>query len=92
MNVPPDDGIRVIVEDLRMLVAAIYRSVPIPDQDALLVADLLIDTELRGVVSHGVTQVERYVRSFQQGRMNSHPDIRVVNQGPVTAAVSGDGG
>ena len=85
MNVPPDDGIRVIVEDLRMLVAAIYRSVPIPDQDALLVADLLIDTELRGVVSHGVTQVERYVRSYQEGKMNPRPEVQVLNEGPVTA-------
>ncbi len=92
MNVPPDDGIRVAVEDLRTLVSGIYKSVPIPDQDALLVADLLIDTELRGVVSHGVTQVERYVRSYQEGKMNPHPEIRVLNEGPVTAALSGDGG
>ena len=92
MNVPPDDGIRVAVEDLRTLVWGIYKSVPIPDQDALLVADLLIDTELRGVVSHGVTQVERYVRSYQEGKMNPHPEIPVLNEGPVTAALSGDGG
>ena len=67
MNVPPKDGFRVPVEDLRRLVCAIYEAVPLPPEHARLIADLLIDTELRGVVSHGVAQVERYVRSFQEG-------------------------
>ena len=92
MNVPPTDGIQVPSEDLRVLVFNIYRSVPIPEEDARLVADLLVDTELRGVVSHGVTQVERYVRSYQEGKMNPRPEVQVLNEGPVTAALSGDGG
>ena len=85
MNVPPTDGIQVPSEDLGVLVFNIYRSVPIPEEDARLVADLLVDTELRGVVSHGVTQVERYVRSYQEGKMNPRPEVRVLNEGPVTA-------
>ncbi|MFC1527025.1 Ldh family oxidoreductase [Candidatus Latescibacterota bacterium] len=92
MNVPPTDGIRVPVEDLRQLVAAIFGSVPIPEEHARLVADLLIDTELRGVVSHGVRAVERYVRSYQEGSMNPRPEVRVLREGPATAALSGDGG
>ncbi len=92
MNIPPADGIRVPVEELRQLVAGIYQRVPIPADHARLIADLLIDTELRGVVSHGVVQVERYVRGFQQGRTNPQPAIRVLREGPGTAALCGDGG
>jgi len=92
MNVPPTDGIRVPVEDLRGLVACIFKKVPIPEAHAQLIANLLIDTELRGVVSHGVRQVERYVRSYQTDRTNSHPNVRVLKEGPVTAALTGDGG
>ena len=92
MNVPPKDGFRVPVDDLRRLVRAIYEAVPLPPEHARLVADLLVDTELRGVVSHGVAQVERYVRSFQGGRANPEPSIRVLHEGPATAALSGDGG
>ena len=92
MNVPPKDGIRVPVEDLRRLVSGIYEAVPLPLEHARLIADLLVDTELRGVVSHGVAQVERYVRSFQEGRANPDPSIRVLHEGPTTAALSGDGG
>lgn len=92
MNVPPTDGVRVPVEALRQLVRAIYAAVPIPPDHASLVADLLIDTELRGVVSHGVANVKRYVRSYQAGRTNPDPQVRVLCEGPVTAALSGDGG
>jgi len=91
MNVPPTDGIRVAVEDLRRLVACIFGKVPIPQDHAQLIADLLIDTELRGRVSHGVVLVERYVRNYQQGQINTHPNVQVLTEGPVTAAISGDG-
>ena len=92
MNIPPQDGIRVPVEALRGLVATIFEKVPISPEHARLIADLLIDTELRGVVSHGVMQVERYVRSYQEGKTNTHPEIRVLKEGPVTAALDGNGG
>ena len=39
-----------------------------------------------------MTQVERYVRSYQKGKMNPSPEVQVLNEGPVTAALSGDGG
>ncbi len=91
MNVPPTDGTHVPVESLRTLTADIFKNV-ISEEHAQLIADLLIDTELRGVVSHGVTQVERYVRFFQEGGYNPQPEVRVLKEGPVTAALSGDGG
>lgn len=92
MNIPPADGMRVAVDDLGSLVAQIFQKVPIPADHARLVADLLIDTELRGVVSHGVVQVERYVRSYQEGKTNTHPKIQILREGPGSAALSGDGG
>lgn len=92
MNIPPADGIRIPVENLRTLVRDIYTAVPIPPEHACLIADLLIDTELRGVVSHGVVQVERYVRGYREGTINPDPQIRILREGPVTAALSGDGG
>ena len=92
MNTAPTDGVRIPVEPLRALVSDIYQGVPLPREDAQLIADLLVDTELRGVVSHGVMQVERYVRAFQTGMANPNPKIRVLNEGPTTAALTGDGG
>lgn len=82
----------VQAEALRALVAAVFEKVPIPEEHARLVAELLVDTDLRGVVSHGVLQVDRYVRSYQQRQTNPAPRISLLHEGPVTAALSGDGG
>jgi LDH2 family malate/lactate/ureidoglycolate dehydrogenase len=92
VNTPPTDGFRVFAGDLRRLVYSLFLRVPLPDPDARLIADLLVDTELRGVVSHGVVQVERYLRSYREGGLNPRPEIRLLKEGPATAAFSGDGG
>ena len=92
MNVPPTDGIRVAVPDLEELVVEIFKAVPIPEDHARLIAAKLVECDLRGVVSHGVLQVHRYVRSFQDGSVNPNPRIRVLQEGPATAALTGDGG
>ena len=92
MNVPPTDGIRIAVTDLEQLVVDIFKAVPIPEEHARLIASKLVECDLRGVVSHGTLQVNRYVRSFQDGTVNPNPQIRVLKEGPTTAALSGDGG
>ena len=92
MNVPPTDGIRVAATDLEALVVEIFKAVPIPEDHARLIAGKLVECDLRGVVSHGTLQVNRYVRSFQDGTVNPNPQIRVLKEGPTTAALSGDGG
>ena len=92
MNTPPTDGRRVPVEVLRGFVADIFAAVPVPADDAQLIADLLIETELRGVASHGVLQVERYVENYKEGMTNTHPEIKILREGPTTAALSGEGG
>lgn len=92
MNKPPVDGIRVEAEVLRALTASIFKSVPIPDEHADLIANLVVEADLRGVVSHGVKSVERYVQSYLEGTCNPQPTIQTLNEGPATAAFSGDGG
>jgi LDH2 family malate/lactate/ureidoglycolate dehydrogenase len=92
MNVPAEDALRVPVESLRSFLIELFAKVPISDAHAELVADLLIDTDLRGVVSHGVMQVERYVRGWREGTCNRTPEIEILKEGPATAALHGDGG
>ena len=92
MNKPPVDGIQVSVEVLQHFVQEIFAAVPVGDDAAELIAARIIDTDLRGVVSHGVAQVERYVNDYLNGKTNNQPQINVLREGPTTAALSGDGG
>ena len=92
MNRPPTDGVRVPVDELRELVYSIFVRVPVAEEHARLIADLMIDTDLRGVVSHGVMQVKRYFTDFRSAATNTHPQLRVLREAAGTAALNGDGG
>lgn len=92
MNVPPVEAIRVPVDQLRALSIALFLKAGVSDGDARLITDLLIDTDLRGVLSHGTRTIGNYVRAFLEGRLNPTPRVSVVRDEPTTAVVDGDGG
>lgn len=92
MNKPPADGIRIDADPLRTFITELFMKVSVRPDDALVVADLLVDTELRGVVSHGVAKVKWYVEACREGRYNPQPTIEVLRETPVIATLNGDGG
>jgi len=84
---------RVPEESLRETVTAIFEKMGLTPEDCRLGADALVTADLRGVESHGVSNMLRgYVRDYQQGRTNPHPDWRIVRESPSTATVDCDRG
>ena len=77
MNIPPSDAMRVPVGALRALIESIFRETGVPEQDAVLISDLLIDTDLRGVLSHGTNATPGYARAFLSGSMNPVTQVSV---------------
>src|SRR5919202_6453675 len=63
---------------LRARVASIFERLGTPAEDAQVVADHLVEADLRGVHSHGVIRVARYVEEIHRGQLNVRPNIRVV--------------
>jgi len=92
MNRPPEAFIRVPHEKLREFVSAAVQSVGLPDDRAALLAELLTANDLRGVFSHGTTQVATYAILMRDRKLNNTPDVRVVRETPVSVVVDGDGG
>lgn len=64
----------------------------IPTSDAEFVARTLVDADLRGIHSHGVLRLARYVRELRSGITNPQPQIRTLDEGPAYARIDGDGG
>lgn len=60
--------------------------------DALKATDVLLAADLRGVDSHGIARLSGYVRLWENGRINSKPDIKLVHETPSTAVIDGDSG
>jgi L-2-hydroxycarboxylate dehydrogenase (NAD+) len=91
-NIPPTSGIRVPPEDMRILVAALFEKTGTSREDAEFMARFLVQTDLRGVFSHGTQKVPRYIQMMLDGRVNRCPNIRTVSETSTTQILDGDGG
>lgn len=70
---------------LRKLARGIFIGAGMADEQATLVADVLLWADLRGMGSHGVMRVPRYIELIRKGDMNARPQMRLL--GETAAAV-----
>ncbi len=92
MNVPPSEFIRVQAAELHAFVLRAGLTVGMEETRATLLADLLVANDLRGVFSHGTTQMATYARLMREGVLNPRPDVRVAQETPTSLLLDGDGG
>jgi len=77
---------------LRAFTKNIFLSIGCSDEHAVLAADVLIKSDLRGIDSHGVARLIGYVRLWEKKRINTKPNITIAHETPTTATVDGDAG
>lgn len=83
---------RFSAADLRDLATAIFAAEGLEEPAAATVADNLVEADLRGVHSHGLTRVPIYVERLRRGLVNPRPQIQV-GEGPGgLVGVDGDNG
>lgn len=70
---------------LSALCAALFRAAGVPDKDAALTADVLVEANLSGMDSHGVSRMGAYLERLRQGGIAPCPRIVVVNDFPAGA-------
>lgn len=87
-----ESAFRVMPEPLTLFTTQVFEALQLPQKDAAHIANCLVGVDLRGVSSHGTRQLRRYVPEFRDGKINTHPDVQVVNETPVSAVLDGDGG
>ena len=92
-RVKPEDAVLVQGDDLRGTVVACFEKVGVPTQDAALAADVLVQADLRGVDTHGVSNMLRsYLTGYQSGQINPRPDWKIIRETPSTANIDSDRG
>jgi LDH2 family malate/lactate/ureidoglycolate dehydrogenase len=76
-------------DELRVSTTAIFRAAGARKEDAALVADSLVDSELTGHESHGLIRVTEYLRHIREGAIV--PDARPDMVGEMGATLVVDG-
>lgn len=78
---------------LRAQAASILTGAGLSPEDAELVAEALVSADLRGVDSHGVSNLVReYVDALASGNYNPRPQFRVIASSPSGGSIDSDGG
>jgi len=83
---------RVGAETLRSFCAEALERLDVSNEDARITANVLVEADLRGIDSHGIARLSRYVSGIQHGMMRPKANPKIVHETPVTATVDGDAG
>ncbi len=82
----------VQTESLTDFCVQVFQKLGMPEEDARITTDVLVAANLRGIDSHGVARLRRYVNGIRDGMMSVDPEVEVVVETPVTATVDAGGG
>ena len=90
-KVPEKDQVLISEAALRRTVTQIFEKLGVSPADAAEAADVLTMTDLRGVETHGVSNMLRaYVRDYKAGKLDPRPGWRVVRESPATAVIDAE--
>jgi L-2-hydroxycarboxylate dehydrogenase (NAD+) len=89
---PGGTELRVRTEPLKNFCVQAFQKMGIPEEDARITADVLVTADLRGIDSHGVARLRRYVNGLRDGMMVARPEVRVVTETPTTACIDAGAG
>ena len=88
------DSVRVAEGRLRRHVAGIFERLGLDQADAATAADVLVQADLMGVDSHGVSNYIQllYAPGLRSGTIVARPKVEVVHETPISAVLDGGGG
>jgi len=89
------DHPRFRADDLRRFARQVLLKCDLPAEDADISAHILIDTDLRGIDSHGIAHLTAhpaYVKGLRSGMVDPRAPCRTVRESPTTALVDGNSG
>lgn len=70
----------------------LFEKVGVPSAEAKVAVDNLIEADLRGVDTHGVTRIAIYIERLQSGAVKARPQMKILRETPVSALLDGDHG
>jgi L-2-hydroxycarboxylate dehydrogenase (NAD+) len=80
------------VDDLKRFCREVFLRLQLPAEDATQAADALVAADVRGIPSHGVGRLWRYVNGLQTGLMLPQARTEILHETPASLVVHAHGG
>ena len=92
-KVPEDIAVRIDQKDMRKTVEEIFMKMQMNQEDSKQAADVLIYADLRGVESHGVSNMMKvYIKMLKEGTINPNPKTKIIREALAVATIDSDRG
>lgn len=88
----PEQSIRVPVNKLVEFMQVVLEAMGVPTEDAKIVSDVVITSDLWGIASHGIAHLKMYHERMKAGLQLPVTRWSVVKETPTTAVVDGGNG
>jgi LDH2 family malate/lactate/ureidoglycolate dehydrogenase len=84
------DPRKIPIDALKRFIQNIFTAEGMSGGHAATMADVLSWANLRGVDSHGISRIPRYVGMIDNGGMNPHPNISVTTETSASLSIEAD--
>jgi LDH2 family malate/lactate/ureidoglycolate dehydrogenase len=91
-TVLPPGTIRLPPDLVKGRLAEAFAAFDVPDDDAELVAEVLVAADLRGIRSHGVARIGYFLSRLDNKTINPRPQFRYRRGSPTTGTLLADDG
>jgi len=81
---------RVPSQKIESQLVSVFRAWGMSDPHAATTAEMMVETDLRGVDSHGISMLPTYDQEFRSGRLNMRPVFKTVREAPAMALIDAD--
>ncbi len=83
---------KISITELQNRCEAIFCAAGVAASDAKMITDVLLETEMRGVFTHGFHRVPYYVNCLKKGGIQPKSELNVLEDSPSRAFCDGEGG
>jgi LDH2 family malate/lactate/ureidoglycolate dehydrogenase len=81
---------RVPSKNIESQLESVFYAWGMSEDHAGTTARMMVETDLRGVDSHGISMLPTYDQEFRSGRLNMRPAFKTVREGPAMALIDAD--
>ena len=90
---PTEFESRISAQSLKRFCARALEKLEVSPQDARIVADVLVEADLRGIPSHGMARLGKYYADrLRLGAIIARPQLRVLSETQTTATIDAGAG
>ena len=83
---------KVAIREMENRCEAVFTNVGVAQEDAGILARVLLETEMRGVFTHGIFRVPKYVDCIQKNGIKTESRLQLIADTPSWALADGQGG